>query len=66
MAKESATELESVNQILNDELLLGMRLSEMARALEKSEAVECKVQNGSDKLSQVNLRKNHPGGSIAV
>lgn len=54
MVKESADELASVNQVLNDEFPNGNRLPEVELALEKSEAVEVKVQEASEKLSQVN------------
>ncbi|HOE40153.1 MAG TPA: GGDEF domain-containing protein [Rhodoferax sp.] len=54
MVKESADELASVNQMLNEELSNRDRLPDVALALEKSEAVEVKVQEASEKLSRVN------------
>lgn len=56
MVKESADELASVNSVLNDEFSNGNRLPEVEIALEKSEAVELKVQEASEKLSKVNQR----------
>lgn len=55
MVKESAEELASVNQVLSDGLSDGISPHEMGSALAKSEAVEVKVQDASEKLSQVNL-----------
>jgi diguanylate cyclase (GGDEF)-like protein len=54
MVKESADELASVNLVLNDEFSDGNRLPGVEIALEKSEAVEIKVQEASEKLSRVN------------
>lgn len=54
MVKESADELASVNLVLNDELSNQNRLPGVEMALEKSEAIEVKVQDASKKLSQVN------------
>ncbi|WP_342619320.1 GGDEF domain-containing protein [Rhodoferax sp. GW822-FHT02A01] len=55
MIKESAAELASVNSVLNDNLSNGKQLPGVEKALEKSEAVELKVQEASEKLAQVNL-----------
>lgn len=54
MVKESAVELASVNSVLNEELSNRNRLPGVEMALEKSEAVENKVQKASEKLSRVN------------
>lgn len=54
MVKESADELATVNSVLNDEFSNGSRLPGVEIALEKSEAVEIKVQEASEKLSRVN------------
>ena len=56
MVKESADELASVNSVLNDEFSNGNRMPGVEIALEKSEAVELKVQEASEKLSKVNQR----------
>lgn len=55
MVKESGDELASVNQVLSDGLSDGNSLHEVGSALARSEAVEVKVQDASEKLSQVNL-----------
>lgn len=54
MVKESADELASVNLVLNEEFSNRNRLPEVETALERSEAVEVKVQQASEKLSLVN------------
>jgi len=54
MVKESADELASVNLVLNQEFSNRNRLPEVETALERSEAVEVKVQQASEKLTQVN------------
>lgn len=54
IVKESAAELASVNLVLNEEFSNQNRLPEVEKALEKSEAVEIKVQDASEKLSKVN------------
>lgn len=55
LVKESADELACVNQALSDGLSEGNRLDDVGAALTRSEAVEAKVQDASEKLSQVNL-----------
>jgi diguanylate cyclase (GGDEF)-like protein len=54
MVKESADELASVNQVLNEGLSSRSRQPEVDTALERSQAVGVKVQDASEKLSQVN------------
>lgn len=54
MVKESADELASVNSVLNEALSNRRRAPGVDKALEKSEAVENKVQKASVKLSRVN------------
>jgi diguanylate cyclase (GGDEF)-like protein len=54
MVKESADELASVNLVLNEEFSNLNQPPEVEIALEKSEAVEIKVQKASKKLSLVN------------
>ena len=53
--KESAEELSSVNAGIKEEIANQDSPSGLEDALEKSEAVEGKVQDASDKLSVVNL-----------
>lgn len=55
MVKESADELASVNQVLNEKMSNRNGPPEVEAALEKSGAVETKVLEASEKLSQVNL-----------
>lgn len=54
MVKESAQELASVNLVLNEAVSNQNRQPGVKKALEKSEAVEVKVQEASEKLTQVN------------
>ena len=54
LVKQSADELASVNAVLNEKLSNLSRAPGVDKALEKSEAVESKVQEASVKLSRVN------------
>lgn len=54
MVKESADELASVNVVLNEALPNRNRPPGLETALDRSDAVEIKVQDASEKLSQVN------------
>lgn len=55
MVQESANELVSVNQLLNAELSDRAYMPGVDSALEKSAAVELKVQEASEQLSKVNV-----------
>jgi diguanylate cyclase (GGDEF)-like protein len=54
LVKESAAELSSVNSVIAQEMAVRHPLPEVETALEKSAAVEDKVQDASEKLKVVN------------
>ena len=55
LVEQSAQELSSVNTVLAHEMVLNGEPEGVREALEKSQAVEGKVQDAADKLSLVNL-----------